>query len=521
MHETPPYLLGIDAGTTALKAVLFDSLGTTLASATQEYSLLTGPGGIVELDPETYWSALKSALKALFSQTGGKQHEVLALAISSQGESFVPIDSNGNPLCKTIVWLDSRSTEEAAIIEKEFDAENIYHTSGSPEVNATWASTKLLWLRRHEPALFAKIGKVLFVEDYLIYRLTGRFAANGALWCSSLLYDINANRWWDDMLRFLGLSTDQLPPLYGSGVPVAKVVQSVADELGFSNTPLVVTAGMDQACGCIGTGNLTPGVVTENTGASLNIAVTLDRPTFDPQRRVPCQTHVLPGKYIYLPWCKTAGMFLKWFRDNFCEAHRHEAECQHRDVYDLLTHGATNIPPGSGGVVVLPHLAGAMSPEMDDNARGVIFGLDLSSTRDHVVRAILESIAYMLRANIELLEQSKIAVQEVILSGAAARSVLWNQIKTDVLGKKTKIIKNKEACCLGAAILAGLGAGVFSSAEDACKMIIADDTHYLPDPAAHQAYGRYYEAYKEVYLCLRPVFQRKLAFTDMFSAEHA
>lgn len=521
MHESHAYLLGIDAGTTALKAILYDSSGASRASASQEYSLLTGPRGIVELASETYWSALKSVIERILSEVGKDCGEVLALAISSQGESFVPIGRDGSPLRNTIVWLDSRSNEEVPIIEDEFGIESIYRTSGSPEVDTTWASTKLLWMRLNEPALFSKIHKVLFVEDYLIHRLTGRFAANGALWCSSLLYDIRANGWWEDMVRFVGLSIDQLPPLYPSGVGVAEVTEAAAKELGFSNTPLVVTGGMDQACGCIGTGNIAPGIVTENTGASLNIAVTLERPSFDSHRRVPCQTHALPGKYIYLPWCKTAGMLLKWFRDNFCEAQREQAKRQRRNVYELLTQRVTEIPPGSGGLVVLPHLAGAMSPEMDGNARGVIVGLDLSTTRDHVVRAILESVAYMLRANVELIEQSGIAVREIILSGGAAGNAVWNQIKTDVLGKATKTVGTKDSCCLGAAILAGLGSGVFSSAEEACRLTVADDENYTPDQSTHVLYDRYYDAYQEVYRRLRPLFQRDLACPRASSVEQA
>jgi xylulokinase len=222
---------------------------------------------------------------------------------------------------------------------------------------------------------------------------------------------------------------------------------------------------------------------------------------------VPCQTHVLPGKFIYLPWCRTAGIVLKWFRDNFCEEHVKQAAIDGIDAYDRLTKEIDGVPPGSDGVIVLPHLSGAMSPEMDADACGVIFGLALSTTRNHVVRAILESIAYMSRANIELVEEAGIEVREVILSGGASKSTIWNRIKTDVLGKRAKTIKNTESCCLGAAILAGLGAGVYKSAEEACRMIIADDVGYVPDMTTHATYENYYGAYKRLYRALKPVFQ--------------
>jgi sugar (pentulose or hexulose) kinase len=500
-------LLGIDVGTTSMKAIVYDEKGSPLATGSQEYNLHTEAYGIVETDPEIYFSSLKNVMVQIFSQLDKNDNNIQALAISSQAESFITIDEKGKPLRNTIVWLDSRSKKEVSLIEKKFGVENIYYTTGSPVVDTTWASTKLLWMKENEPDLFKNIYKVLFVEDFLIYRLTGNFAANGALYCSSLLYDINKNVWWEDMLDFLGLKTEQFCNLYPSGVKVGVVKKEVAKELGFSNEPIVVSGGMDQACGCIGTGNVSSGIVTENTGSSLNISVTIDKPIFDPKRRVPCQTHVLKGKYIYLPWCTTAGMALKWFRDNFCEEQIKQAKLEGKDVYDVLTWQVHKIPAGSNGIVILPHLSGAMSPEMDGDAKGVICGLSLSSTRDHVIRAFMESIAYMSRANIELLEEAGIEVKEIILSGGASNSKIWNQIKADVFGKKVKTIKNQESCCLGAAILAGVGVGIFKSAQQACKMIISEGDVYEPDHKKVGIYREYYDTYKQLYLKLKPLFK--------------
>jgi len=501
-------LLGIDAGTTAMKAVIYDEKGIKLASSTREYNLLTPSAEIVETDPEIYLTSLKSILQDIFAKLKDGNNEVTALAISSQGESFITIDSDGKPLRNTIVWLDSRSKKEAEIIDAEFGAETIYHKTGSPEVNTTWASTKLLWMKNNEPDLFKKIYKILFIEDYLIYRLTGNFAANGSLYCSSLLYDINKDIWWEDMLSFIGITEEQLPTLYSSGVKVGNVKKNMSKKLGFINEPVVVSGGMDQACGCIGTGNISSGVVTENTGASLNISVTTSWPVFDPKRRVPCQTHAIPGAYIYLPWNKTAGMVLKWFRDNYCEPQVKQAKLEEKDSYEVLTRGINDIPPGSDGLVVLPHLTGAMSPEMDSDARGVFFGLNLSTTRDHIVKAILESVAFMSRSNIELIEEVGIEIKEIILSGGASRNRSWNQIKADVLGKNVKTIKNQESGCLGAAILAGVGSGVYNSIEEACRLIIKDDEHYIADKKKKAVYDKYYDIYINIYKNLKPVFQK-------------
>ena len=508
-------ILGIDAGTSAMKAVLYDEEGIPVSSGMQEYNLITPSTEIVETKPDIYWGSLRSVLKQISSKLNEKNVKINALAISSQGESFITIDKGGRCLRNTIVWLDSRSKKEAKLIENEFGADNIYYNTGSPEVNTTWASTKLLWMRENEPDLFKRIYKILFIEDYLIYRLTGKFVANGALYCSSLLYCIVNNNWWDSMLDFIGISKSQLPDLYQSGVKVGEITKSAAKGLGVNEGIIVVSGGMDQACGCIGTRNIAPGTITENTGTSLNISATTDKPVFDSKRRVPCQTHAIKGKYMYLPWCKTAGIVFKWFRDNFCEEQIKKAKQEGKDSYDLLTNSAVNIPPGSDGVIMLPHLTGAMCPEMDENAKGIFYGLSLSTKRGHLIRSILESTSYMLRSNIELIEEAGIEVKSIITSGGTSNSDLWNQIKSDVLNKPIRTIKDKNSCCLGAAILAGVGSGIYNSIEKACDSIIEFDKEYKPINENKIVYGKYYNIYKELYSSLKSVFLKSAKLREI------
>ena len=501
-------LLGIDAGTTSLKAVLYDEKGSQLASGSKEYNLITPIPNFVEALPTTYWESLKVVMKEIASKLNVNKVEVDALAVSSQAESFVVLDREGQPLRNVIVWLDSRSSIEADEIRREFGQERVYHTTGSPDVDPTWASTKLLWMRKNELDIFKKISKFLLVEDYLIYKMTSKFATNGALYCSSLLYDIIHNSWWKDMLDFLKIDENILPKLYPSGVEVGRLTDKAKKELKISKNSIVVSGGMDQACGCIGTGNISPGILTENIGASLNVCVTTDRPVFDRKYRVPCQTHSISGKYIYLPWTKTAGMTLKWFKDHFCEEQIKEASGRGISVYDFLTKNIEKIPPGSNGVIMLPHLTGAMSPEMDENARGVLYGLNLSTNRDVIIRAIIESITYMLRSNIELVEDANIQVKGIIASGGASNSDTWNQIKADVLGKPILTIKDQDSGCLGAAILAGVGAGIYKSIDLACKQIIKKGKEYIPDSNNTKIYNQYYQIYNDLYKNLKPLFEK-------------
>jgi len=501
-------LLGIDAGTTSLKAVLYNGEGKQLSSATREYRLITPKPTIVEASPEIYWESLKAVMEEITMKLGASEINVDALAISSQGESFVVLDKSGNPLRNVIVWLDSRAREESDIIRNEFGRENVYHTTGSPDVDPIWASTKLLWMRRNEPDNFNKIHKVLFVEDYLINQMTKEYAANGSLYCSSLLFDIIRNKWWQNMLDFLNINEEQLANLYPSGVVIGHLTEQARKDLKIATDAAVVTAGMDQACGCIGTGNISSGILTENIGASLNVCVTNEKPIFDKKMRVPCQTHSVNGKYMYVPWTKSGGIILKWFKDNFCEKQIEESERLEKNIYDILTKNIKNIPPGSNSIIMLPHLTGAVSPEMNDLARGVFYGLNLSSDRDILVRSIIESITYVLRSNIELVEEENITIKTVISSGGASNSEIWNQIKADVLGFPIRTIKNQDSGCLGAAILSGVGVGFFKSIEDACDVIIKKGKDYYPNERNVKIYDQYYHVYKDLYTRLEPVFER-------------
>lgn len=489
-----------------MKAALFDEHGKMVASATQEYTLITPSPDIVELDPETYWQAFKNCVSNAMQSSRVAVVEVAALAISSQGETFVALGKDTQPIHRAIVWLDNRSAAEAAEIRERFGTDQIYHVTGSPEVVPTWASTKMLWFKRHNPEMFRRVDRFLFVEDYLIFRLTGEFVGNTALYTSSLLMDIRSGKWWYELLDFIGVSPSRLPILRNSGEIVGPITPHAARELGLSNNTLVVTGGMDQACGSVGAGNVSSGIVTETTGTSLNICVTTDAPVFDPQMRVPCQVHCVPGKYLLLPWCQTAGIVLKWFRDEFCQFEKRVAADLKKNCYDLLTEEAARIAPGSGGLIVLPHLAGALCPDFNPRAKGVFFGVGLETTRPHFIRAIMESIAFMLRANLEVISEMGVSTETLISLGGAAKSDLWNQTKADVTGKQILVLNNPEVACLGAAILAGHATGMFASIQEASRNIVSVKEGFNPQAENRAVYERSYERYRGLYKQLTHFF---------------
>jgi len=263
---------------------------------------------------------------------------------------------------------------------------------------------------------------------------------------------------------------------------------------------------MDQVLGALGSGNIAPGVITENTGGALAVVATLNGPLFDPLRRVPCHYHARPNTYCLLPWSQTAGMALKWFRDAFFAGEAEEARLAGLDPYDRMTREAAEAPAGSDGLLALPHLEGAACPEFNPGARGVFFGATLRHTRAHFVRALLESVAYMLKRDVDLVEELGVPVREVRSAGGGARSNLWLRIKADVLQLPVATVACEETACLGAAILGAVATGTYTNLEQATARMARLRGRIEPDPANAEVYRRGYARYVELYERLEPMF---------------
>jgi xylulokinase len=501
-----PSFLAIDAGTTSLKAALFDSQGSLLAFDRQEYTLSTPAPYVVEMDPEAYWQALRHVTRSVLSQVRAASQDVATLCISSQGETFIPVDAWGKSLSPAIVWLDNRAGEEAKQIAGTFSPEVIFHHTGQPEVAPTWPACKLLWLREHAPEVYSSAHKFCWLEDYLLYRLTGQFATSMAQQTSSLLLDIRAQAWWPEMMAFVGLTPEKLGRLMKPGEALGVIRKEAAEELGLSTKTVAVIGSMDQAIAALGAGNIAPGLVVESTGGALGIVATLAAPLFDPQRRIPCYLHAAPDTYCLLPWGQTAGMALKWFRDQFYALESEAAHQAGRDPYDDMTAEAAAVPAGCDGVVALPHLEGAFCPEFNPHARGVFFGATLRHGRPHFIRAILESVAYMLKRNLDLMEGLGIPVETVISLGGGARSPLWLQIKADVLQKPVQTVQVEEAACLGAAILGAVASGVYPDLATAVSQMVQYKEVLQPNPVNREVYERRFDEYGSLYNHLEPMF---------------
>jgi len=492
------YLLSVDAGTTASKISLFNERGELIAISGQEYTLLTPTSLAVEIEPETLWNAFKRGVSEVLSKSKVDKNEIRALGISAQGETLVTIDKEGAPLRNAIVWLDNRAQQEAEILSKEFDQQSTYKITGQVSIVPTWPASKILWIRRNEPEVFRRIFKYLLVEDYLIHKMTGKFVAEGSLLCSTVYWNINTRRWWSEMLDRLEITPDQLPEIRESGEAVSELTPSVASELGLSSRTIVSTGALDQAAGATGVGNIRPGTFSENTGAALAICAPLESPLFDPKGRMPVHYFVKPASYMAHTFT-TGGMVLRWFRDNFCQQEMQAAAATGVDAYDLLGLEASKVAPGCEGMVMLPHLQGAMAPEANPRAKGVFYGFTLKHTKAHFVRAIMETVACIVRRNMETLQELGIRVGEIRTLGGGARSTLWKQIEADITQRPVLTMRNEEAACLGAAILAGKAIGMYKSIEEACEKMVSVKKRFEPNPANFEAYEKTYRRYVQLY----------------------
>lgn len=501
-------LVGLDIGTTSVKAGVFDADGRQLAAVGHEYRIDHPAPDRAEIDAEIWWRSSVTAIREALATPGVDARRVAAIAVSSQGETVVAVDGSGRPLGPAVVWLDNRAVTEARELADRFDAVALYERTGVPAINPTWTACKLMWWRRHDPAMFATAHRFLLVEDFILHRLSGRFVSEGGVQCTTLLYDIREHGWWAPMLDAVGVEPERLPELVEPGGVVGPLTRDAAASLGLSERVLVVAGGMDQGVGAIGVGNVGPGVVSESTGGALTLQASVDRLGADSTHQTPVYVYAAPSRYLYCPVCPTGGMTLTWFRDQFGGEEVARAARDGGSAYDLLTGLAAGVAPGADGLTMLPHLMGAFSPEYVPEASGVFYGFTLHHGRAHFVRAVLEAVAFMLRRNLELLAVAGSTAAEIRSHGGGARSALWNQVKADVCGLPVVTLRGEDAAVRGDAMLAGVAGGVFPDLEQASAAMVVIRDRYEPDPTTHTAYDDAYDRYVRLFDALRPIFRQ-------------
>lgn len=461
--------LGIDIGTTSLKAAVFGKDGTRLAVKSVDYTLDTdAKTGYIEFDAAKYISMCKEVIAELEKECG----KITALSVDTQGETMILTDNDGTPLCPAIVWLDNRATVQAEQIEKQFGHKKVYDITGQPEIIATWPASKLLWVKENKPEVFKNIGKIFMLEDWVLYNLTGNFVTEPTIQSSSVYFDINTRTWWGEMLDFIGIDESKLPKIHKS-----------AQAVGEYNGITVVSGALDQIAGTIGVGVTDDSRVSEMTGTIMAVCATCDTvPPYNPDSIVPCHLHAIENKYCMILWSATAGMALKWFREQFA------SDMSFKEI-DMI---AKEVAPGSDGMTMLPYFCGSTIPNYNPDATASFCGVTLSHTKAHFARSIMEAVAFMLRGT---LEYAKVKPDcELRITGGAASSPLWAQIKSDVTGLNLNTVKESETACLGTAILAMVGVGAYPSIKEATEHTVAVNKVYKPCGDDYEAaYKKYCE----------------------------
>jgi xylulokinase len=412
----------------------------------------------------------------------------------------VMLDEQGSVVRPALIWCDVRTEKQCRDLTAKIGRERLIQLTCNPAL-ANFTLTKLLWVCENEPENWKRVRSVMLPKDYVRFRLTGELATDMADASGTLLLDVAHRRWSREMLQAAEIDERLLPSLHESPDVCGKISGDGAAATGLRvGTPVVAGAG-DQAAGATGMGIVAAGTVSATIGTSGVVFAATDRPALDPRGRVHTFCHAIPGRWHVMGVTQAAGLSLRWFRDTFATN-----SSGARESYDQLTAEAAKIPAGSDGLLWTPYLMGERTPHLDSNARGALVGLTASHTRAHVVRAILEGVAFSLRDTFTLFREMNVPVTSIRLGGGGARSPLWRQIQADVFGHAVEIVEAEEGAAYGAAILAGVGAGMWPSVDAACAATVRVASRVTPRPAAVATLNDSYSAFRRIYPSTRGVF---------------
>jgi xylulokinase len=513
-------VLGVDSSTSATKVIAFDAAGKTLAEGAGTYPLHQEKPGWVEQDAEDWWTAFRKACHAVMSNASVDKRRLLGVGLTHQRFTFVPMDDAMRPLRRAILWNDIRCSKEAEQASRAIGKQKIFGRTGYPP--GQWTLYKAMWLKQNEPELYAKIHKLVLVQDYLIYRLTGRLVTlQGACTMTGALDIGKRDRWAADIIEELGVRRDiWIEPILPGGHVAGHVTKQAAVETGLPEGMPVVTGAGDQPCGILGAGVTEPGEIAINGGTSCTNEFVcgalpdLKKPDFF--------VEISPsGDYIMENYIPSGGSALmNWYRNNFGQAETDRAKAEKRSVWEILYGQAGDAPAGNRGVMVLPFFQGANGPFWDLNARGAIFGLHTEHGKAHVIRGLMEGLAYESRREAELMEQaSGTAVERINMYGGSARSDNWNRVFADVFNKPLQVADTAETTALGAAISAAVGCGMYGDFKTAAAAMVKIVKRYEPDPRNAARYEKYYQrVYRSFYDRIQSAMREIAAINDEESA---
>lgn len=501
------YLLGIDVGTSGAKTLLIDADGNIIASAPEGYPLYTPRPLWAEQDPADWWRGTVASIGAVLDRSGVSPAEIAGLGLTGQMHGMVALDEKGQVLRRCIMWNDQRTAAQCAEIMATVGPERFLALTGNVALPG-FTAPKILWVRENEPEVYQRIAQVLLPKDYIRYRLTGDYATEVSDASGTVLFDVAHRRWSAEVLRALDIPEGWLPKSYESPQVTGALSQAAAQETGLRRGLPVVGGGGDQAAQAVGSGIVEEGIVSVTVGTSGVVFASTDEMKLDPQARLHSFCHAVPGKWHVMGVMLSAGGSLRWLRDTIAGPEREVGRLSGVDPYEVMIAEAAQVAPGCEGLLFLPYLTGERTPHPDPNARGAFVGLTLRHGKGALVRAVLEGVAYGLRDSLELLRALDIPVRQVRASGGGARSAVWRQIMADIFDAELVTINITEGAAYGAALLAGVGAGVYRDVFEAAGRTIRVVDRTEPAPAQAATYDGFYHDYRALYGQLKPTFDR-------------
>lgn len=497
------YLIGIDVGTSGTRSVLFDENLNVVCSASEEYPLYQPHNGWAEQNPEDWANAAINTIKNVINNSKVQPENIKAIGLTGQMHGLVMLDENNEVIRPAIIWADQRTEKECEEITKKVGKDKLIKITANPALTGFTAS-KIMWVKNNEPENYYKCKHILLPKDYVRFVLTGVYATDVSDASGMQLLDVPNRKWSNDILKILEIDEEMLAKVYESPEVTGGIKRSIALETGLREGTIVVAGAGDNAAAAVGTGVVKDGSAFTTIGTSGVVYAHTSQVNIDPKGRVHTFCCAVPNSWHIMGVTQAAGLSLRWFKNNFYE----DVNSNKKVSYEQINKDIEEVEIGSEKLIYLPYLMGERTPHLDPNARGVFFGLSAKHTKKNLVRSVMEGVSFSLKDCYDILLEMDLKVDEMMITGGGARSEVWKQMLADMYNCKVKSVQSEEGPSLGAAILAGVGAGIFESVEDACNKYIKTGKQILPNEINHKTYLKYHELYKELYCNLRKSFQK-------------
>lgn len=499
------YLLGIDIGTSACKVALFGTDGRVVSQSTKDYKVYYPFQGYVEQNPDEWWERVCIAIGETITISGILPQQIAGIGVDGQSWSAIPIDKRGRVLHNTPIWMDTRASDICKETVERVGFDNIFNLCGN-SFEPTYSTPKILWFKKHLPDIYQNTYKFLQSNSFIAYKLTDQITHDLSQGYGIHSFDMKKGCWNDQFCDELGFDREKLPELYQSHNIIGNVTSNAARETGLAVGTPVVAGGLDACCGTLGAGVVSVGQTQEQGGQAGGMSICIDSAIAHP--KLILGYHVLPDLWLLQGGTVGGGGAIKWFNQELGTYEKIAATEANTNPFKVMDDEAEAINAGSDGLIFLPYMAGERSPIWDKNAKGVLFGLSYDKTRAHMIRAVMEGCAYALQHNMITASETGVKVNELVAMGGAANSRLWTQIKSDITGKVIKVPTSDTATTLGAALLAGVGTGIYGYFKEAVNKTITITRTHEPDMQKHKKYMKYFEIYLELYEKLKDTMQK-------------